>query len=79
MILSAPNEKQDKENLGQKQLSDNTEVDLGATNDHGYPWVLQACYLWASYRIRCKHPPGGGVTPILDLTGCAAQQCALLR
>ena len=35
MILCAPNEKQDKENLGQKRLSDNTKVDFGATKDHG--------------------------------------------
>ena len=25
------------------------------------------------------NPPGGGGTPILDLTGCAAQQGVLLR
>ena len=35
MILCAPNEKQDKENLGQKRLSDNTKVGFGATKDHG--------------------------------------------
>ena len=34
MILFAPNEKQDKENLGQKRLSDNTKVDFGAMKDH---------------------------------------------
>ena len=35
MILCAPIEKQDKGNLGQKGLSDNTEVVFGATKDHG--------------------------------------------
>ena len=35
MTLCAPNEKQDKGNLGQKGLSDNTKVDFGATKDHG--------------------------------------------
>ena len=30
MILCAPNEKQDKENLGQKRVSDNTKVDEGS-------------------------------------------------
>ena len=35
MTLSAPNEKQDKGNLGQKGLSDDTKVDFGATKDHG--------------------------------------------
>ena len=33
--LCAPNEKQDKGNLGQKGLSDNTKVDFGATKNHG--------------------------------------------
>ena len=28
---------------------------------------------------QCFHPRGGGGTPILDLTGCAAQQGVLLR
>ena len=35
MTLCAPNEKQDKGNLGQKGLSDNTKVDFGATKNHG--------------------------------------------
>ena len=35
MTPCAPNEKQDKGNLGQKGLSDNTKVDFGATKDHG--------------------------------------------
>ena len=28
--------------------------------------------------LQCLNIPGGGVTPILDLTGCAAQQGVLL-
>ena len=39
MILCAPNKKQEKGNLGQKGLSDNTKVDFGVTNDHGQEWV----------------------------------------
>ena len=35
MILCAPIEKQDKGNVGQKGLSDNTKVTFGATKDHG--------------------------------------------
>ena len=35
MILCAPIEKQDNGDLGQKGLSDNTIVALGATKDHG--------------------------------------------
>ena len=35
MILCAPNEKQDKGNLGQKGLSDYTKADCGATKDYG--------------------------------------------
>ncbi len=35
MILCAPNETQDKENLGQKRLSDNTKADFEAKKDHG--------------------------------------------
>lgn len=35
IILSAPNEKQDKKSLGQKRLSDNAKVDFGAEKDHG--------------------------------------------
>ena len=31
----SPNEKQGKEDLGQKRLSDNTKVEFGATKDHG--------------------------------------------
>ena len=34
MILCSPNEKQGKENLGQKRLSDDTKVEFGATKDH---------------------------------------------
>ena len=42
VIFCTPNEKQDKENLGQKQLSDNTGVDFGATNViNGYQWALR--------------------------------------
>ena len=46
MTLCVLNEKQDKGNLGQKGLSDNTKVDFGATKNHGYQWVfdeLQDC------------------------------------
>ena len=35
MILCAPIEKQDKGDLGQKGLSDNTKVAFGVTKDHG--------------------------------------------
>ena len=35
MTLCAPNEKQDKRNLGQKGLSDNKKVDFGAMKDDG--------------------------------------------
>ena len=35
IILCSPNEKQGKENLGQKRLSDNTKVDFGATKPNG--------------------------------------------
>ena len=35
MILCASIEKQDKGDLGQKGLSDNTKVAFGATKDHG--------------------------------------------
>ena len=35
MTLCVPNEKQDKGNLGQKGLLDNTKVNFGATKDHG--------------------------------------------
>ena len=35
MMLLALNDKQDKENLGQKRLSDDTKVDFGAIKDHG--------------------------------------------
>ena len=35
MILCAPIEQQDKEDLGQKGLSDNTKVAFGATKGHG--------------------------------------------
>ena len=35
MILYPLNEKQGKENLGQKRLSENTKVEYGATKDHG--------------------------------------------
>ena len=35
MIICAPNEKQDKGNLGQKGLSDNMKVAFGPTKDHG--------------------------------------------
>ena len=34
MTLCAPNEKQDKGNLGQKELSDNMKVDFGAMKSH---------------------------------------------
>ena len=39
---------------------------------------------WKSFSKQCfemftGEPPGGGGTPILDLTGCAAQQGVLLR
>ena len=34
MTLCAPNEKQDKGNLGLKGLSDNTKVNFCATKDH---------------------------------------------
>ena len=34
MILRAQNEKQDKGNLGQTVLSDNTKVDFGVIKDH---------------------------------------------
>ena len=35
MILCAPIEKQDKGDLSQKGLTDNTKVTFGATKDHG--------------------------------------------
>ena len=35
MILSPLNERQGKENLGQKRLSDSTKVECGDTKDHG--------------------------------------------
>ena len=35
MTLRVSNEMQDKGNLGQEGLSDNTKVDFGATKDHG--------------------------------------------
>ena len=35
IILCSLNEKQGKENLGQKRLSDNTKVAFGTTKDHG--------------------------------------------
>ena len=35
MILCRANEKQDKENLGQKRLSDNTKVDFSTSRDYG--------------------------------------------
>ena len=35
MTICAPNGKQNKGNLGQKRLLDNTKVDFGATKGHG--------------------------------------------
>ena len=40
MTLCAPNEKQDKGNLAQKGLSNNTKFDFGATKNHGLQWVF---------------------------------------
>ena len=37
------------------------------------------CNIKISTHIADTLPPGGGGTPILDLTGCAAQQGVLLR
>ena len=41
MILCAPIERQDKGNLGQKGLSDNTKVVFGGTKDDGYQRVFK--------------------------------------
>ena len=67
MILCLPNEKQDKGNLGQKGLSDNTKVDVGATRNHGKQWVSNFPKMieFDEYDT----PRGGGGSSIVKVPG----------
>ena len=57
MTLCAPNETLYNDNLGQKGLSDNTEIDFGDTKDHGSNGSLRLPPGFRSYlRINSLDP-----------------------